>query len=337
VNGWFLAPLVAYASHTRIGNEYQYAYGDLRYTMPDVSFAHLFTFSRASSLPEDPDYVLALPTLPIVWVLVSSALVLARARGGAWARMLAVLVAATAGIVVVMTHAGIVLALPKPYTLLQFTYRLETYVAMGVTACILALLVILRSRPGWERLWAWTLVPVLLFSAVGAIQQVDAYPHTSLPRAATFTPVAEVFSRSFDDYDYFPLPLIPEQGLPTLDIPPGRIHGNRVALNVSVRPGQLVTTNIGAGPDLLHISGASIAGADQRGQLVIALASAPSAGSPDPHTAPTGDRISISPAQSAPVVLGRVSTLVGALLLVLGLAALPARSWRARRRARVNE
>jgi hypothetical protein len=332
VNGWFLAPLVAYASHTRIGSQYAVAYGDLRFTMRDVSFAHLFTFSRASTIGEVPDYALSLPTLPIIWVLVSSALVLGRVRVGAWPRMLALFALATAGIIVVMTHAGIILALPKPYTLLQFSYRLETYVAMGVTACVLALLVILRSSPGRERRWIWTLVPVLAFSALGAIQQVDAYPHSSLPRAAVFTPDSEVFASAFDDYDYVPLPLASERALPKLYIPAGLVHDNHAALTVSVRPGQAVATNIGGGPDLLHITGASIVGVDQRAQLVLALASPPSDASPNPHTAVTSDRISISEAQSAPVVLGRVSTLAGVLLLAVGLAALLARSWRERTR-----
>ncbi len=334
VNGWFLAPMIAYAPHTRIGSQYAVAGADLRSTMHLVAFHHLFTLSRASTTLLNPDIVLALPAVPIVWVLASTALVLSRRRRGAWTRMLVVLAVLTAGIIVLLTHAGLVLALPKPYTLLQYSHRLETYVAMGVSACVLALLVILRSWPGRLRHWLWTLVPVLAFSAIGAVQQVDAYPHTRLPRSAVFTPASEVYAQVFTDYDYVPLPLVSEDGLPVLSIPPGTIHDNAIALTVSARPGQLVATNIAGGPDLLNIRGASIAGADGRGQLVLAIASSASAGSHDPRTAPGGARISISPASSAPVALGRLSTLLGAILLAVGFAALSARSYRARRTSR---
>ena len=139
VNAWFLLPTAAYASHTRIGSRYGVAYNTLRATMRLVTFDHLFALSRATTVPGYPDYVLSLPTVTIVWVLVSMAMLLWSVRRGIWLRMLVIFALLTTGMVVLMTHLGLLLALPKPYTLLQFSYRLEGYVLMGVTAAVIVI------------------------------------------------------------------------------------------------------------------------------------------------------------------------------------------------------
>lgn len=336
VNAWFLSPMIAYASHTRIGSQYDVAYEDLRHTMHLVSFDHLFTLSRATTVPSLADYPLSLPTLTIAWVLVSVAILLWSVRGGAWLRVLLIFAAATAGVVVLMTHAGLILDLPKPYTLVQFSYRLESYVLMGVTAAVVAILVLTRLGSARLRLWTWTIVPVLVVSLVGAAQQLNAYPHTRLPRDETLTPLAEAFAERYNDYAYVPLPFVSERGLPALDIAPQLIHDNHLSLTVDARPGQLAATNIEGGPNLLKISGATIVGADERDQLVLSVGS-PSSASPGPGTASaSAQHISISPAQSAPVVLGKVLTLVGAAMLIVELVMLSVRGYRGSRRRRAG-
>jgi hypothetical protein len=330
VSAWFLLPMIAYASHTRIGSRYNVAYAILHSTMHLVAFHHLFTLSRASTVQGVPDYPLALPTLTIVWVLVSIAVLLWSVRRGKWIRVLVILAAITAGIGVLMTHEGLLLDLPKPYTLLQFSYRLEGYVLMGVTAAVLVILVLVGSMPGRLRLWRWTIAPVLIASMFGAVQQVSAYPRTSLSRSETLTDRGEIFARIYTDYAYVPLPTISEGQLPRLDISPEQIHGNRASFTIRARPGQLVATNIGGGPNLLHITGASIAGTDERSQLVLAIGTTASAGSASPSTPVSLAHVSIAPAQSLPVVLGRVIALVGVALLALGFVVLAARGHRAR-------
>jgi hypothetical protein len=336
VNAWFLLPMVAYASHTLIGSEYDVAYKDLRGTMHLVSFGHLFTLSRASTVPGVQDYPLPLPTLTIVWVLASIPILLWSVRRGTWPRTLSILVAITAATVVLMTHVGLLLALPKPYTLLQFSYRLEGYVLMGVTAAVVAILVLSRLGSPRLRLWAWTLVPVLILSLLGAVQQVDAYPREALGREVGLSPLGENFAERYNDYAYVPLPFVSEYKLPRLYISPQLIHDNRVSLNVPALPGQLVATNIEGGPNLVKITGASIAGADERYQLVLSIGSTATASSGPPGTTASTQRISISPAQSLPVVLGRLLTLVGVAMLIVELAILSARGrrWSRARRAR---
>jgi uncharacterized membrane protein len=324
VNAWFLLPLIAYSTNTRIGSENGYiaANADLHETMHLVSFNHLFTLSRAATAAGHPDFAIPLPTLTILWLLASIVLVLVVIRRGAWVRVLVILAAITVGIVVLMTHVGLLLDLPRPYRLLQFSYRLETYVLMGVSAAVLVVLLLMRSASKRLRLWSWTIVPVVILSAIGALQQLSAYPRTPLVRAATFSPGSELFSEKYDDYAYVPLPFIAEAQLPEIDVPPTEIHDNRVSLTLHVRPGQLVATNIGGGPNLLHVSGASIAGTDGHAQLVLAVDADASAGSADPHTPISTEHISISPAQSTPVVLGRLLTLAGAAILALELIGL---------------
>jgi hypothetical protein len=336
VSAWFLVPMVAYASHTRIGSQYSVAYAILHSTMHLVAFHHLFTLSRASTVQGVLDYPLALPTLAIAWVLVSIVVLLWRVRQGPSLRILVILAVITAGIVVLMTHESLLLDLPKPYTLLQFSYRLEGYVLVGVTAAVLAILVSIGSTPGRLRLWRWTIAPILVASVLGAVQQVSAYPRTALPRDETLTSRGEIFARVYTDYAYLPLPLVSERQLPKLYISPEQIHHNRASFTIRARPGQLVATNIGGGPNLLHITGASVAGTDERSQLVLAIGAPASASSANPRTPVSVEHISIGQAQSFPVVLGRVLALIGGVLLTLGFVALVARSYRERTRRRAH-
>jgi hypothetical protein len=327
VNAWSLLPTVAYASHTRIGSQYVVAHELLHETMHLVAFDHLFTLSRAADVARFPDDALSLPTAPIVWVLASIAIVLWSVRRGTWVRLLLIFSAITTGIVVVMTHEQLLLALPTPYTILQYSYRLEGLVLIGVTATVMATLVLLRSSSRRLRLWTWTVVPVLIVSAVGAIQQVNAYPRTPFNRDIALSNEGEIFAEIYDDYAYVPLPFVSEVQLPRLAISPGEIHDNRASLSVRVRPGQLMATNIEGGPNLLHITGASIAGSDERSQLVLAIAPSQSGRPAGPRAPISTEHISISPADGLPVVLGRLLALVGVAILTVELVVLSLRGY----------
>jgi hypothetical protein len=328
VNAWFLLPTVVYAANTKIVSETDYI--DSHYGIGAIPFTQVFTLSRAATLPESPDYALSLPALAIGWLVVSIVVVLWSARRGAWVRVLSIFCALTAAIVVMMTHNGILSTLPSPYTTLQFSYRLETYILIGVSASVLATLVLIQAGSRRLRLYGCTLVPILAVSLIGAVQQVNAYQRTSRPRAVTFTPGAEVFAEIYDDYGYAPLPVISGKTLPLLKMSPQAIHDNRFAATVHMRPGQLAYTNIGGGPDLLHISGARVVGRDAHYHLVLAIGArgAPSA---TPRTPLSTERIAIAPAQRPAVVLGRVLSLGALAVLALELSWYAVRGWRRRR------
>ena len=313
VNAWFLLPMAVYSSHTVIGSEYGVAEGDLRAAAPLVAFGHLFalSFGRSAS------YLLTLPTLTIVWILVSIAVLFAAGRRGAGMRIVAILAIVTAGVVVVMTHVGLILALPRPYPQLEFGYRLEEEVLIGVTATLTAVLALGGSAPRRVRRWGWTIVPVVALSMFGAVGQVGAYTRTTLSRSATSTADSEVFSERYFDYSYVPLPVISRR-LPALDISPSSIHDNHVSFTVRAHPGQLFDTNIGGGPNLLSIHGARVVGTDDPLHLVLAVGNG---GSPSasPRTPIKTERVSIAPAQTTPVVLGRLLTFLGLAILLIGL------------------
>jgi len=332
VNAWYLLPAVAYASHTLIGSHYDVARELLRSAMPFVSLHHLFTLSRATSVAGLPDFVLALPTLAIAWTLVGVAAVVRRTRGGPWVRTLLLIGAVTAALIVLMTHAGLLLALPGPYSLLQYSYRLEGFILMGVAAAATVILARMRSGSRRVQLWAWTIVPILIVSAVAAIQQVGAYPVTHYARDYVLAKRGEQFGATNVDYGYFPLPYVSEAGLAKLVLTPEEIHDNHASLTVHAPPGQLIATNIGGGPDLVHITGASIVGADALQQLVLAVGGDASARSGTARAPASSERITVGPAQGTAVVLGRALTLAGvAMLAAASLLTLAVRRLHGRR------
>jgi hypothetical protein len=334
VNAWFLLPAIAYQSQTLIGSEYANARRLLLLTMPLVSAEHLFTISRASS-SSGVAFALSLPILVIAWVLAGIAILRPAARGGTWARMLLVICAVTVLIGVAMTHSGILLALPQIYTQLQFSYRLESYLLLGISGAVLLVLVLAQGRTGAARLWSAALAPVLCVSVVGAIQQADAYPPANQRGGALssfFKPPSTV--EGLSDYVDVDLPVLTDSHPHpvVIDFPPAAVHSDEVSKVVHLPPGSLYYTNIAGAPDLVHVTGAKIVGIDPEGDDVVRI---DPAADPAPRVAQRGgpkwsETLSLSPAESLPVVAGRVLSFVGLAILVLGLVALALRGRRPR-------
>jgi hypothetical protein len=354
LSAWFLLPTLAYGAHTTIANGYGRGSSFWRIVLVEkmflVSPGDLFTLSRASATPQSTVFALSLPILVIAWVLVSAGLLVAIRTTGTWMRILLIFSCATALIVVLMTHAGLLLALPHAYViLLQFSYRLESYVLLGVSGAVLAVLVVLvRNRaPGTMahasvprasrqlparivRRWQWTLAAVLVVSIVGAVQQVDASPSkgegsTSLSSYLT-APSHEVLADYLDGM----LPAIAVRGGSSreVDFPPNAVHDNRTSMVVHLAAGELVDTNISADPDLVRVTGARIVGVDAAGSDVLEILrdGGPSTVALRGRHAPTPtETISLSTADTLPVVLGRVLTFIAVIVLVLELLAPPLR------------
>jgi hypothetical protein len=102
------------------------------------------------------------------------------------------------------------------------------------------------------------------------------------------------------------------------------IPGERLSAPIHLRRGERVNSNLFAWPSLVHVTGAKIIGInDGNGADVLEVGPAsPSSG----HHRKSGaaSEISVTPAASFPVVLGRVLTLCALIALVLqfGLIAL---------------
>jgi hypothetical protein len=338
VSAWYLLPAVAYQSRTLIGNAYPYWRISVRQTMDIVSAKTLFTLSRLSP---GSDFAFSLPILVIAWVLVSMGIFLLTGRRGMWMRVLMILSGATVLITVVMTHAGLVLALPRAYATLQFTYRLETYVLLGLSGAVLAVLVLAEGGARRVRLWTWMLVPILIFSVVGAIQQVSGYPHLE-GRSAVFSYLKFPTNHGVMYPDYLDVDQlrVGSSSGPAAEVhfPPAGIHGDHASAVVHLRPGQLVDSNIGGGPELVHVTGARIVGVDTEGNDALEVeapaASAQTAAATHGGASVPAETISVSTADSAPVVVGRLLSVGAVIVLVLELVVFALRRVALRRRLR---
>jgi hypothetical protein len=339
VNAWFLLPAIVYQSHTAIGIRTQYAKNLLKAEMPLVSAGHLLTVSRVSALPGG-GFILSLPTLEIAWLVVGIGLGLARARTMIWTKILLVIAAVSVLVGVLMTHVGLLLALPSIYAQLEFSYRLETYVLLGVSGAILAGLAASRGQGRAMRVWSWALVPILVVSVAGAIQQTSSYKSGGA-RATVFDsylkpPQGRTGWADFLDLPTTWAPYPVAHGARQIEFPASSIHNDRISEQVHVPAGEVVQTNIaGAYPGLVHVTGARILGVDLVGDDVLRINS-DAVSSPTPsHTrrgppTPT-ETISVSAAQPLSIVLGRLLTLIAILVLVGQFAVLALRNLSNRR------
>lgn len=332
VSAWFLLPTAAYESHTVISNAYPHWRKLLRSTMYPVAARNLFTLSRAKA--SGTILTLSLPVLAIAWVLLSIPILWLTGRRGTWMRILLVLVGATVLVGVTMTHAGLILALPRLYATLQFSFRLESYVLLGASGALLAVLVLARDGSRNVRLWTWMLAPIMVVSVVGAIQQTDAYPPGKSRGAALTSYLVPPFARKgLLDYADADLNYV-EKRLPQVDFPPTTVHGDRASTVVRLPAGQLVDTNIGGPPELVHVTGARIVGNDPEANDVLEIGGRPGAsgraGARRGRSAPART-ISLSAAGSLPVILGRLLTLLALVVLAVELALLAVRRRPAKR------
>lgn len=322
ISAWFLVPAVVYESNTYIANEFATWQEWLRSTMRLVSSAHLFTVSRATAGTPGSGFVLSLPILVMGWALVGLAIALRTGLRAVWTRIVLICAGVTVLWIVLMTHAGLILALPRLYATLQFSYRLESYVLLGLSGMVLALLV-LAQQSGSPRLRAWrrwALPPILAVGIVGAIQQAAAYPVTA-DRESSFVGMYHAPSAPGETLlDYL------DVRQPALTAPNGRpaevnfdttpAQGSRISKVVHLRPHELVFSNLLGPPPLIHVTGARIVGLNpSEGSDVLEIEPPPSSSSGQRAPFPA-ETISVSPATSLPVLLGRVLSLCAAIALI---------------------
>ncbi|MCW3003029.1 MAG: hypothetical protein JWQ20_2327 [Conexibacter sp.] len=316
-NAWYLVPDAAYQSHTVIASHYGLWRDWLRETSYLVSSGRLFALGRASVDPGVPHFVLALPVLAMAWVLVTAGLLLRSRRASPWMRTLLVVAAVTAALIVLMTHAGLVLALPRPFVMVQFTYRLESYVLLGICGAVLAALVLLRDAPSPARRWAWVVLPVLAVSLIGAAAQVAAYPRGG--GFSTFRTPAITSMGVFADATLVELATDPP--VPKVTFPADQVRGDRVSVTVPLDPGQVVDTNLMVMPELIHVEGAQILG--NRTTVERQRVTRHAILRIDPDATPGLATITVTAAHPWPVTVGRLLSLLG-LLGLLAHAAVPA-------------
>jgi uncharacterized membrane protein len=318
VSAWYLLPLLAYQSRTHEGRNYAESLETLKATTGMVSAAHLFTLSRANAGTPNPNpwvIPLSLPILAIIWVLASIIIV---SWGGSrtWKRTLLICSTMTILITVVMTHVGVLLALPRQYSFVQFTYRIEAYVLLALCAAVLAALVLARSGSRRARIWTWMAIPICAVSLVGAIQQMNAFPYSGVyagtGRYTVLDHPGEIETGNNQDFQDDSEPIVNARNLPKVSIAASEVRDDRVSWRMNLRPGALMATDIATGPYLVHITGAKAVGIDSENHYLV-LAMGPGSGSRP---------ITVSTASGLPIVLGRLLSLVGFAILTLELVLL---------------
>jgi hypothetical protein len=327
LSAWWLLPTLAYEANTFVAHAYPHARELLRQTMYTVAAHNLFSTSRSPS----PGSIVSeeLPVLAMAWVLASIAILARTARtaraastagtaraGRSWMCLLLVIAVGTAGVALVMTHAGVMLALPRAYATLQFGFRLEGFVLLGVSGAIVCVLAMTREAGGRLRGWTWLLAPIAVVSVIGAIEQSSSHPRSAARSTALSSYLVPPPER-FGQFDYLDSHLpVNESSLPLVDFPLTEVADSGSATaRAPVAPRTLVATNLRVGPELVDVKGARIVAMDEEQDDVLEV---------------TGTTISVSPASSPPIVIGRVLSLLAALTLLAELAWLAARGLRGR-------
>jgi hypothetical protein len=326
VNAWYLVPDLAYHSHTVIAHRIDEWKALLERPGPVVDAKHLFTLGRPSPI-SDSKLSAALPLLAMVWVVVVAAMSARAQRHSAWWRTIAILSLGSAAVLVVMRNPGILRVLPDPWLMLQFSYRLETFVLFAICGAVIAALAILgRDRHQWL---TWLLLPIVVFSIVGAAAQVrDA------PRAAQDARVDIDGFATFGLGDYADMsarPLVPDRRARAIDFQRVLVKHGQIDLKLPLQPGQVIYTNLMTPPQMISVQGASVIGRwaasplapgwQRRWQLALQI---------DENATPGQAHVVIREAQTLPIVGGKILSILG----LLGLAAHAVAIGRATRRRR---
>lgn len=320
LSAWFLLPLMAYETQTVTAHSYPF-HDLLGRSMYTVAARHLFTLSRARD--SGSIVTLALPVLAIAWLLLSIAALLLDRRRGPWMRALLALAALTTALLVTMTHAGLIRALPRVYAIVEFSFRLESYVLLGVSAMLLATLVLMRDGGRRTTRWRWLLAPICAFSLLGALEQVGGYQPGIGRTAAMASLMQPTLEREgLLDYVDDELPILRSR-YPEVTFAPAAALAGRTARVLAPPGARRIDTNLRAGPDLIHVTGARIVGTDSHADDVLELS-------------PVPKRSTIVTAGASSTLPVRAGALVSVLALLALLAVLCAAAIRGRRAGRMR-
>jgi hypothetical protein len=310
LNAWYLLPDIAYEAHTFVSYEYVFIRFVVRETAELVSARSLF--APTEYLTGKTQF--SLPLFLIAWALVFSVILLWTDRDKTWMRILSILVLIAGGLTVLMTHAGIALALPRIYVMLQFTYRLESYVLLSLSGIALAILVIAKRNEKLMKVCTGALIPVLAVSLFGALRHIDARPHQHQHNFATYLsstlPLTDYIDVSHGIVDASTIHR-------RINFPTTGVKNERSSVTLPLKPGEIVETNLMGDADFVQARGATMLGVSAKFDTVLEVD--PEAANVSRAAGALSKRtISLRPADTLPVVLGRILTLC-ALIAVFAL------------------
>ncbi|HEV7494696.1 hypothetical protein [Baekduia sp.] len=323
VNAWYLLPDLAYYSHTVIAHRIDEWRASARTVNPAIDAKHLFSVGRVTPFPGSA-FSAALPVLAIAWVLLA-AVVVHRQWRQAWARTLAVISLVTVAVLVVMTHPRLISALPDPWLMIQYSYRLETFALLGICGAVIAALALIGH--GRHRWLTALLLPILAYSVFSALRQVGNVPRADIPAPVSIDNLATFSTGDFADVSVRQRP--PEQAQVVV-FTRKDAHRDRLDVTVKARPREVIYMDVMAIAPMVDIQGARVVGRWARPPLrstwqpywYLAL-------QVDDDATPGKAHITIREARTLPIVGGRIISILG----LLGLAANAVVIVRGRRRS----
>lgn len=328
INGWFLLPAIAYSGRVAI------SHGQL------VGFefdAWRLVFDPLRNAPETDTFGMLntqMPVLAFAWALAVLAIAWRRMTPP-WRRFSAGMVAIVVALLaLILTNMSIV---PRPWSEIQFPYRAQTYVALGVCAAVLAAVAAVPfiARQSVRRIALGALATIAAFSFLQAVHQQWHQPSQIASRRLVYQPEGRYPPSWYAPFDYadVSLPVVPfvsVVGIPGVTISGGdgesllvvSTDGHSDINSVSFpSPGpKPIATNVYGGPYLVKVTGARVVGRTPTNELVI-----------EP-LAPAGQeaKVTFSTNHPAPVVLGIAMTLAGIAVSLLLAAWVALRALRER-------
>jgi hypothetical protein len=310
VNAWYLLPDLAYYSHTQIVGRIDEWKATVRSLAPALETEYLYSVSRTRA--PDADLSLAVPVLAMAWVALAAVVVVRTQWRHVWARVLVALTLLTLAVLVIMTHPHLISVLPNQWQMIQFSFRLGSFVLFGVCAGVIAALVLVNRSP--HRWVSLLLLPIMAFSVVGAVGQAR---DISLVPAPTHFTIDNLYSFSFGDFADASEKELAVIGPPKVYTRKD-VHRDRLDVTVKARPGEVIYIDLMTSPQFVDIDGARVVGrwaaaswdAAKQTRWYLALRV-------DDDVTPGKARITVREAQSLPIVGGRIISALG----LLGLAA----------------
>jgi hypothetical protein len=342
LNAWFLLPDVAYAKNTFIAGDGMnfIAPPGVKFFTPFThhyaSFTNLFTPVRR--IPPDVAgypagyaqglaFYTQLPVLVFAWVIVVG---LASIRTGISSRLrwaLAGGVVIMAALLVLLMFNSPWLHLPKTLQLIQFSFRIESYVVFVLALLVVGLLLAMRSWDArFKRLatgFQVALAVILVISVGQGVAQAWHKPSSKISRSAALTGPHKTPPNWYAITDFRDLSAPFVNSTATAQIDPAKVKDDRFSGLVKASPpgSAAVATNIAAGDYLAEVTKARSLGRTLYGLRVIG----PTAGSGKEVA------VTVAPAKSAATVAGRWITYISVLIL-LGLTGFAGFTAVARRR-----
>jgi hypothetical protein len=311
VNAWYLLPDLAYHADTVIAQRIDEWRVAVRTPGAEIDARHLFSLGR-SSASAGSAFTVALPVLAIGWVLIAAIAVRKQWRQ-VWAHTLVILSLLSVAVTIVMTHPRLITVLPDPWLMIQYSYRLETFVLYGICGAVISALALLD--PGSHRWLTALLLPILAVSVLGAIRHVRDVPRDENDIALSIDSFSAFSTGDFADASLRPRPQTDKPHIVVYTR--ADVKRDRLEAIAPVQPREVVYFDVMAISRMVDIQGARVVGRwavptrpDWQPRWYLALQI-------DDDAQPNRARIVIREARTLPIVGGRVITLLG----FLGLAA----------------